>query len=57
MITRFINLRLLQEFNDGVQRSMDAYWRDTHPIAEFERRLRAAAKSRRYNERKKAQRG
>lgn len=52
-----IDPRLLQEFNDGVQRSMTAYWRDTHP-SEFERRLRGAAKSRRYNERKKAkQRG
>lgn len=50
-----IDPRLLKEFNDGVQRSMTAYWYATDPLA---RQIKAAEKSRRYTQRKKAkQRG
>lgn len=37
-----------REFNDGVQRAMDAYWRATSPHAAEERAARKREKNRQY---------
>lgn len=43
-----IDPKLLREYNESVERAMNAYWRETSPIAEYERKLKKAEKSRRY---------